>query len=439
MEEKVCEGTSLGVNKKRIMENWQLIAVILFILILSVILLVLWNYSSEFRRKVKEDGVDNFATFEKQLDLGTWISTSLRDGEDSNSDVEDISEGEDNIDISDVLTDPSQLGGLFERCPCYSGLICDGGMCKTKKGNSCVTTAACMDDSICYLGKCVSKPRTNEEIDNTKFNGKQICLNRHFLKLYRSKFNIESGWWTLNKGLCICESNKSGIIYAVTENNIYQISSKSFNEVKIASKNIVVKKMFRFLDKINVLSADGKLYQLTNESHLKRWKFRRINQIYGKNLSDIKVEDVYPCSDGSISLKADGSVYMYFIRRRDGKWVQEERALQISYGDNSSYYSILYPDGISIYRDRGGKIFLKGNYKDVVILQNSGSGHSKLFVIRTDDSSVYEYYYSIISTRLSKGKWRYRHLITKGDRLFKTFDDVWLLSQDTCSALGNSK
>ena len=417
------------------METQHVISAIIFIVLLIVILITFWLYSNNIKQQFSDivDNVVNVEEKEHHLDFDRRLEVNSNDffREDQTTD--------------DIFVLPKKIGGLFQKCPCEKGLICDSGICKSSTGSVCVTSEACSSDHICYMGRCVNKPKTSKEIEKTKYNGEKICLNRHFLKLDQLGFKIESGWWNINQGICLCESDITGYLYVVTENELYRVSSESSGETSIIEQDLKISKMFRFVNKIHVLTNDGLIYQLVSETHSSQWKFRRINQIYEKNLTNVTVDDVFTCNDGSISLRINGKIYMYFIGERDQEWILKKGALKIVYGESSDTYAILYPNKISIQTVKQSTSHHKdpsktnnsfiiitstihGKYKDLIFKSND-----IILTVSASDSSILQYKNIKSSDLTNKPRWIQRQLNGTGDHLFKCFDIIWLLTGSICS------
>jgi len=433
------------------MTSWNILFILVTIIILFIILIGLWVYYSNLRQKMTRSSTD-YETRSHKPDLDLNMATN-------------------NIDIGNNLN----LGNLFESCPCKKGLICDSGICKMEPNTVCVTSSTCPSNYICYTGRCLEKPSSMDEIKKTNYQDDQICLNRHFLKLDNTKFNMVSGWWNINQGISLCESDVSGVIYVVTENELYRVSINSMVDSSVINQNLQISKMFRFVNKIHVLTNDGRIYQLVSETHRTQWEYRRINEIYGKDLSNTTVDDAFPCKDGSLALRIDGKIYMYSTRRRDRKWKMKKGATKVIYDEISLSRAIMYPNKIvvklapysehrqvslwnsktgttelndynkplsahddlktsSLRKLREGKMgksrsnnkslsVIPGKFKDMIFSEN-GQG---ILVISLSDSTVTEYV-KTWSNRLQE-----KILNGTGDRLFKCFRDIWLLTGASCS------
>jgi hypothetical protein len=434
------------------MTSWNLLFILVTIIILFVILIGFWLYSSNLRQKMSQSSTD----YDHQPDLDLNMATN-------------------NIDIGNDLN----LGNLFESCPCKKGLVCDSGICKMEPNTICVTSSTCPSNYICYTGRCLEKPSSTDEIKKTNYQDDQICLNRHFLKLDNTKFNMMSGWWNINQGISLCESDVSGVIYVVTENELYRVSIDSKVDSSVIHQNLQISKMFRFVNKIHVLTNDGRIYQLVSETHRSQWEYRRINEIYGKDLSNTTVDDAFPCKDGSLALRIDGKIYMYSTRHRDRKWKMKKGATKVIYDETSLSRAIMYPNKIVVKlappsdhrqgslwnpktglltgntesneynkplsahddlktaalrklregkmgksrRDKESLSVIPGKFKDMIF---SGNGQG-ILVISLSDSTVTEYV-KTWSNRLQE-----KILNGTGDKLFKCFRDIWLLTGASCS------
>lgn len=418
------------------MTSWNLLIILVALIILFVVLIGFWLYSSSLRKKFSQLTSKSDSEPSRELNLDQSLHT---------------------LDIGNEIN----LGELFESCPCKKGLVCDNGICKMEPNSICVTSSSCPTNYICYTGRCLEKPSSKDEIKKTHYSEDQICLNRHFLRLDGTKFNMSSGWWNINQGISLCESDVSGVIYVVTENDLYRVSINSNEDTSIIHQNLQISKMFRFVNKIHVLTNDGRIYQLVSETHRSQWEYRRINEIYGKDLSNTTVDDAYPCKDGSLSLRIDGKIYMYSTRRRDRKWKLKKGAIKVVYDETSVSRAIMYPQKIvvklapptdetneynkplsshddlkttALRRLRDGKLgkhkressnvsVISGKYKDLVFTPN-GQG---IMVISASDSTVTEY------VKGWSGRLQEKVITGTGDRLFKCFRDIWLLTGASCS------
>jgi len=199
------------------MTSWNLSIILVALIILFVILIGFWLYSSSLRQKFSQASTRPSPHHDRKLDISSH-----------------------HIDIGDN----HNLGDLFQACPCKKGLVCDNGICKSEPNSICVTSSACPSDYICYTGKCLAKPSSKDEIKKTHYQENQICLNRHFLRLDGTKFNMMSGWWDINQGISICESDVTGVIYVVAENELYRVPIDSNNDISIINQNLKISKMF---------------------------------------------------------------------------------------------------------------------------------------------------------------------------------------------------
>ena len=314
-----------------------------------------------------------------------------------------------------------------------------------------------------------------EEKTRTNYHDRTICVNRHFLKLQDDRFIMMKGWWTMNNGISLCESDISGLIYIIRSDGISRVSidptiSHSIN----IDQDLNILKMFRFLNKLYVLTIDGKLYQLTHENINTKWLYRHVTEIYNKDLFNMVIEDIYPCRDGSISIKTGGRIYTYLIKRK--KWEDEIGPRKIIYGELSTIKTILYDDRIefkfeidnndilSIDNDYFSNItsqksppFIKinsnkrkeqkrfqttnveitftlaGIYRDVELSPNEDS----IIVLFSKTRQIKEYkpILKLPITTINQYYFEEKLLHGTGDRLLKSNDIIWLLTGAKCSPI----
>lgn len=356
-------------------------------------------------------------------------------------------------------------GDLYKSCPCKPGLVCDNGICKQEPGSICVTSSSCHSSMMCYFGRCTEQPRTPDEKLRTNYHDGMICVNRHFMKLEQDRFIMMKGWWSMNGGISLCDSDVSGLVYMVREDGVTRVSIDPVisGSIKV-EQDLSLLKLFRFLGKVYGLTTEGKLYQLISESLKSKWRYRPVKEIYKKNLSNAVIEDVYPCRDGSLSLRISGKIHTYSIRTK--KWVEEVGPKKIVYGETSDTKVSLYSDRVELKFEipeedtadlrnpllhrrsavsiqprsskarSPGKTYvdftftLTGLYKDVEI--NSEEDGIIVLAAKTGHVKEYKPVVWFPLTSGSQNHFRERLLHGIGDRLLRTSNSVWLLTGAKC-------
>ncbi|GAF95043.1 unnamed protein product, partial [marine sediment metagenome] len=180
-------------------------------------------------------------------------------------------------------------GELNETCPCEEDLICDEGLCKRDTGSICLISKACKKGEICLLDRCIVEPTTY--LENRK--GRRIVsMDQHLFKLMDNRF-VFPGWWKLNNVLSIIDSKISGVVYISTDKGIYRVLTnieliKSNNQwwKEIKTNGNITGKLYKFIDKIYLLTSNGKLYRLYEETLTNEWTFNKIKEMYGQNISN---------------------------------------------------------------------------------------------------------------------------------------------------------
>lgn len=387
-------------------------------------------------------------------------------------------------DKSEKIPEDFIKGELYSSCvnnKCQEGLVCDRGICKQISGSSCVISSSCQNDNICYMERCTLQPNTQEELKKTNYNQGKICVNRHFLKLNKDSFIMLSGWWNINNGIYICDSNITGLIYIVNGDGLFRISSDpSITDVVSISQKLVIAKIFRYLDKIHVLTEDGYLYQLINESTSNKWEYKQVTELYKKKLISYFIEDIYPCKNGTISIKISGKIYSYCINEKT--WKEElGNPLKIIYGEIDTHKIILYKHKIEYYfylhpgseENRNNKTqdlfeewpinqkssnvrlpfresvrstdhksasdqsqnmlikyILNGSFKDIEFNLTMNS------IIAISDNKIKEYE-PVVWIPIINNQNHFKEISLKGigDKLIRTKESVWLLTGVSCSSI----
>ena len=239
--------------------------------------------------------------------------------------------------------------------------------------------------------------------------------------------------------------------------------------------------MFRFRNKVYASTLDGELYQLISESLNSKWTYRRVKEIYKKDISNMVLEDVYVCQDGSISLKTDGKIYTYLTGNRTGNktnngWFEEIGPRKIVYGETSKTRIILYIDRLEFNFEVPGEhttmntgiiskisprtnsrrqisprstkskmtnspnkkniniVFtLTGSYRDVEL--NTDEDGIIVLVAKTGHVKEYKPVVWLPLTSESQNHFRERFLYGTGDRLIRTNNLIWLLTGAKCSSI----
>lgn len=354
-------------------------------------------------------------------------------------------------------------GDLYKSCPCKPGLVCDNGICKQEPGSTCVTSSACHSSMMCYIGRCTEQPRTQDEKQKTNYHDGIVCVNRHFMKLEQDRFIMMKGWWSMNGGISLCDSDVSGLVYMVREDGVTRVSVDPVISGSIEiDQDLSLLKLFRFLGKVYGLTMEGKLYQLPSESLKSKWQYRPVKEIYKKNLSNEVIEDVYPCKDGSLSIRISGKIYTYSVKTK--RWTEEIGPKKIVYGETVNTKISLYSDRIKfkfeIPEDDAANLqsplvhrrqiqpklskirspdvkcidftfTLTGLYKDVELNPEEDG----IIVLAANTGHVKEYkpVVWLPLTAGSQNHFRERLLHGSGDRLLRTSNTVWLLTGAKCS------
>lgn len=392
--------------------------------------------------------------------------------------------------IQSLLSQPSTSqqiergGDLYQSCPCKPGFICDKGICKQKQNSICITSLSCDDSSICYNGRCIEKPKTKNEQLVTNYDRDNICVNRHFLKLENDRFIMMKGWWSMNEGVYLCDSDITGLIYLVKDNNILRLSTNPLitDRIKV-NQDLIPLKLFRFQNKIFVLTLEGKIYQLINENIKNKWQYRHVREIYEKDISDLFIEDLYTCSDGSIAFKTDGIIYSYLMEKKE--WTSEIGSRKIVFGEFSNTKMVLYDDKIEINLEieqddfyDSSDITIKQPIKTPPLTPSFLSNHKKNFLLnikskhnnfsgtfinvkftfpgsyRDIEFNINEDKFLVLTAKTNQIKefepliWKNsvdhnqievsfneRSLQGNGDKLIRTNDHIWLLTGAQCSAI----
>lgn len=351
-------------------------------------------------------------------------------------------------------------GDLYKSCPCKPGLACDNGICKQEPGSSCVTSSACHSSMMCYIGRCTEQPKTPDEKSKTNYHDGTVCVNRHFMKMEQDRFIMMKGWWSMSGGVSICDSDVSGLVYMVREDGVTRVSTDpSISGFIKIEQSLSLLKLFRFLGKVYGLTTNGKMYQLISENLKTKWKYRPVKEIYKKALSRSVIEDVYPCRDGSVSLRIEGKIHTYSIKTK--KWVEEIGPKKIIYGETSDTKITLYSDRIefkfvmpddditnrrhaplkSHKPKQHGTTYtnftftLTGIYKDVE-LNTEGDGIIVLVAktghVKECKPVIWLHNTSWSSNSSQQTHFRERLLHGTGDQLLRTSNTIWMLTGAKC-------
>ncbi len=260
------------------------------------------------------------------------------------------------------------------------------------------------------------------------------------------------GWWAVDGSISVCDSNVTGLIYIIREDGVYRVSSDSAIQDKLRiDQDLTLIKLFRFQNHLYALTIEGGVYQLINESASNKWKYRRVTEIYKKDLSSSCVEDIYPCNDGTISLKISGVTHTYIHDQKI--WLEEpDSPEKIVYGETSETKLILHRHHIDFHFVivEGETISVTGTNDPVSAAKNNipvvfsvngcfKDGEISLAedgILVVDSKGLIREYRPIVWIPIVDNRqhhFREKIIQGVGDRLLRTKNNIWLLTGAGCS------
>ncbi len=181
---------------------------------------------------------------------------------------------------------------LYKLCHRKSNYICDNGICKKNYGDTCLASADCSSDSVCYHGICVKKPgKWETPVSNKCGLGLQL-VNNHLtlLNIKRNKFELLPEWIEFGNSIDICY-NMNGNLILMTKDKIYDINPVQkyktvIREIKRPFKNNRMKdRMFNYNGKIYYLNGTTLYIIIKTNKTIKYQKYK------GTELDNIILED----------------------------------------------------------------------------------------------------------------------------------------------------
>lgn len=319
-------------------------------------------------------------------------------------------------------------GDIFQRCPCKEGLICELGICKKQSGSFCLTNSECTHNNICFNGICTEKPNDREGIIGSMSETGKICVNKHPLKYTGGQFVMNKDLWWANGTMSIVDANVTGLVYILADHGLYRVSDVNKKEIHCSQG---LRQLFRFRDKIYGVSTSNNIMVLLRENTSNPFKFKKVSTIYDKDF-DEDVEEVYPCTDGSISIKkVDGLIYTF--ESDIGEWKEEASdVLRIDYGKTYKFKLIHYENRIEYWCDtliNGEMVFkLDGTFKDAIIVPKTST------FMTINLRSTIDHYIPVIGNEEAKVQrsFRKKNIGGSGDKFLKTEDDLWILTGSNC-------
>ena len=443
--------------------EWSTLIILIIVIIILVWIIVYHRFDSNTKSSKYKDGDFDYSLLpSNNHDGGTYLRRNTSSYKPHH------------VHKDGPLSISAKLGDIDQSCPCASGLECDSisndrsGICKRKTGSTCIISSECGSNDLCLLDRCITKPIEYLEIPGGR---KIVSLKRHLLKMEHDRF-IFPGWWKLSNVISTINSNRPGLIYVSTEKGIYRVPSsietiKSnelwLNRIKyrliseesdsnnelISNDNGSSGKLFRFATRLYLITLEGELYQLMEETLLNDWSFIRVKELYQENLINLHIDEVFPGSFGRLSIKIGPHIHEYDIN--DNKWIQlESNVKKVVYGKDINQRILLYSDqleGVLIIPINNNKtdsdeesehksvdFTLSGEFDDVIFHPNG----YQLLVIYHNVVQICKptlLYAPRIMMRHERGDKPDHRLIIKretlpgkGKRLYSTGNDVWLLT-----------
>lgn len=327
-------------------------------------------------------------------------------------------------------------GDIFDLGPCKNGLINDNGTCKTVYGDNCLISSQCSTSNICFSGICTVKPESWNEKVTTAFDGSQLCINKHLLRLEDNKFIPPMSWWEINKIASITEDEEMGFFLILSEDgDIFRtIADDIITNFNTYTGSINYKKIINIENNMIILTHSGNLLLLDKDFK----KTKKITDIKGINLN-LFIHDIYTVKDRSLIIKYEETTIIILKNMDNFLFFDNSPNYQVIFGNDINHRILIYNNEIRVYINRikskniksgkfdikqGNPIIIKGRYnyatfdkdkQDTVYLMNN-KGSIFYFKIRKRKRS------KLIDTNVK----------SIGYKIINSNNNIWALTISKC-------
>jgi hypothetical protein len=346
----------------------------------------------------------------------------------------------DKIILDDDELDDEEKSGLFDQCPCATGLVCDNGICKLPSYNSCIMSSQCPEDNICFNGTCVPRPSGWEESISTTCTDSMVCVSGHIMKLQGEKFIIMPNWWILDNIYDIVSSPRPGYIIVANKQGIWHIPSDDSSEFSKSKNHRLcdayiyhpIKKLFYYKNYLHCLSG-GKIYKGPSSQDLIRynmteWGWEPIIYLHGRDMSHEVIDHVYESVDGTITLVHKNTYLTY--SPLISKWRKDKypKGTEIIYSPLSSNY-VEKKRGTVVYHLNGHKVLKLTDVISVTFDPTMVDGSRLIVIFRNGWIKAY----TLLDYK--RRQWHETFLHGSGREAKCTDKDIWIISNQYCQRI----